>query len=166
LEWRAEVTSAEVGRIQKGQIASINVGSESIKGKVRMVSPTVDASTRAAIVYVDMPLHPALKAGMYARGEFDLGASSALTLPAAAVVQRDGFSFVMRVGAGNKVSAVKVQTGRRAGNAIEITSGIQAADAVVASGAAFLVDGDTVKIVNIAEKQSNASVPLSSTATK
>jgi RND family efflux transporter MFP subunit len=169
LEWRAEVTSNEVARIQKGQVASISAGTDTIKGKVRMVSPTVDANTRAAIVYVDVPLHPALKAGMFARGEFDLGASSALTVPAAAVVQRDGFSFVMRVDAvsgGNKVSSVKVQTGRRSGSAIEITSGLKASDALVDSGAAFLVDGDSVKIVNIAEKQGNVSAMPSSTATK
>ncbi len=166
LEWRAEVTSAELARIQKGQIANISAGSEALKGKVRMVSPTVDASTRAAIVYVDVPLHPALKAGMYARGEFDLGGNSALTVPAAAVVQRDGFSFVMRVGAANKVSALKVSTGRRSADAIEITSGLKASDVLVASGAAFLVDGDTVKIVNLIEKTSNVAVQPSSTATK
>jgi HlyD family secretion protein len=169
LEWRAELTSAEVARIQKGQTASISAGTDTIKGKVRMVSPTVDANTRAAIVYVDVPLHPALKAGMYARGTFDLGASSALTLPAAALVQRDGYSLVMRVATtagGSKVGAVKVQTGRRSGNAIEITSGLQASDVVVASGAAFLVDGDAVKIVNSPEKQGNAIVQSSSTAAK
>ena len=169
LEWRAEVTSSEVARIQKGQMASISAGEQTVTGKVRMVSPTVDANTRAAIVYVDVPLHPALKAGMFARGTFDLGASSALTVPASAVVQRDGFSFVMRVDsqAGvHKVSALKVQTGRRSGDAIEVTSGLKTSDALVASGAAFLVDGDTVKIVNIAEKQGNVSVKSSSVATK
>ena len=49
---------------------------------------------------------------MFARGEFDLGATPALTVPQAAVVVRDGFSYVYRVNPDNRVSQVKVQTGR------------------------------------------------------
>ena len=67
---------------------------------------------------------------------------------------RDGFSYVLRVGqvADNnaKVSVVKVTTGRRVGNRIEITSGLDASARVVASGGGFLADGDTVRVVEVA----------------
>jgi HlyD family secretion protein len=52
---------------------------------------------------------------MFARGEFELGSSGALTVPQTAVVVRDGFSYVYRVGADNRVAQLKVQTGRIAG---------------------------------------------------
>jgi len=58
------------------------------------------------LVYVDLSaaattgqsLAGSFKPGMYARGEFELGSSGALTVPQTAVVVRDGFSYVYRVG--------------------------------------------------------------------
>ncbi len=88
------------------------------------------------------------KPGMYARGEFELGRSGALTVPQTAVVVRDGFSYVIRVGADKRVSQVKVQTGRVVGDQVEIQSGVVAQDQLVASGGSFLSEGDLVKVVD------------------
>jgi multidrug efflux pump subunit AcrA (membrane-fusion protein) len=116
-----------------------------------MTAPTVDPQSRAALVYVDLDpaadkVAPA-KAGMFARGEFDLGASSALTVPQQAVVLRDGFSYVFRVNPDQHVSQLKVKTGRRIGDQVEVLEGLPPDAAVVASGAGFLNDGDLVKVV-------------------
>ena len=148
LEWRAEVTSAEVARIKPGTVATITAASGAqVQGKVRIVAPTVDAQTRNALVYVDMPIHPDVKAGMFAKGVFALGSSNAMTLPQQALVLRDGFTYALRIDASNKVQQVKLQTGRRAGDAVEILQGTKPGERFVASGAAFLADGDTVKVV-------------------
>ena len=148
LEWRAEVTSAELANIKPGANVSITAASGAkVKGKVRMLAPTVDAVTRNALVYVDLPFHADIKAGMFAKGEFEGSASSVLTLPQQALVLRDGFTYAMRVEPGNKVLQVKLQTGRRAGDAVEVVQGAKAGEKFVASGAAFLADGDTVKVV-------------------
>jgi RND family efflux transporter MFP subunit len=153
LEWRAEVTASELGRIRTGMPVSIAaVNGTQVTGKVRMVAPTVDPQSRNAIVYVD--LLPAadkvapVKAGMYARGEFDLGSSSALTVPQQAVILRDGFNYVFRVTLGNHVSQAKVQIGRRIGEQIEVLDGLKPDAVLVASGAGFLNDGDLVRVVN------------------
>jgi HlyD family secretion protein len=53
----------------------------------------------------------------------------------------------MRIETNNKVSQVKLQTGRRVGDAVEITQGAKTGERYVASGAAFLADGDTVRVV-------------------
>ena len=148
LEWRAEVTSSEVARIKPGQVAMVTAASGAqVQGKVRVIAPTVDPVTRNALVYVDLPYSAGIKAGMFAKGEFALGSISALTLPQQALVLRDGFSYAMRIEASNKVSQVKLQTGRRVGDAVEITQGAKAGERFVASGAAFLADGDTVRVV-------------------
>ena len=91
------------------------------------------------------------KPGMYARGEFELGSSGALTVPQTAVVVRDGFSYVYRVGAENKISQIKVQTGRMVGDQVEIQSGVKPEDKLVASGGSFLSEGDTVRVVAVAQ---------------
>ena len=148
LEWRAEVTSTEVARIKPGTLATVVAASGTqVQGKVRMVAPTVDAQTRNAQVYVDVPAHPDLKAGMFARGTFAMGSSNAITLPQQALVLRDGFTYALRIDASNKVQQVKLQTGRRVGDAVEILQGTQAGERYVGTGAAFLADGDTVRVV-------------------
>jgi RND family efflux transporter MFP subunit len=150
IEWRAEVTAAEIGRIQVGAPVQIKAASgQQLQGKVRMVAPSVDAQTRNAIVYVDLPhATGSARAGMYAQGEIALGQSQALTVPQTAVVVRDGFSYVYTVGADQKVSQLKVQTGRQSGDRVEVTSGLKADARVVASGGAFLNHGDTVRVVD------------------
>jgi RND family efflux transporter MFP subunit len=161
LEWRAEVTSAELGRIKPGMGATVTAANGAVlPGKVRMVGPTVDPQTRAALVYVDLgkPAEgtPPAKAGMFARGEFDLGASNALSVPQQAVVLRDGFSYVLRILPNNRVQQIKIKTGRRIGERVEVLEGITADAQIVASGAGFLNDGDIVRVVN------NAAQPAAS----
>jgi HlyD family secretion protein len=89
----------------------------------------------------------AIKSGMFAKGEFALGDSSALMVPQASVVVRDGFSYVYRVGSDNRVAQVKVQTGRLSGDQIEIVSSLSADARLVASGAGFLNEGDLVRVI-------------------
>ena len=155
LEWRAEVTAEELGRIRPGQSVAVTApGGSTAIGKVRSVAPTVDTQTRNALVYVDLPAtattgaNPPFKAGMFARGEFELGKSNGLTLPRQAVVMRDGFSYVFLIGAENRVVQTKVQVGRREGEQAEITGGLPPEARVVAAGAGFLNDGDLVQVVD------------------
>jgi len=115
---------------------------------VRMVAPTVDPQTRLGIVYVDLPAPGSARAGMFARGEFELGSSSALTLPASAVQLREGFSYVFKVGADSKVTQAKITVGRRVGDRVEVTGGLEPDARVVASGGGFLAENDTVRIVD------------------
>jgi RND family efflux transporter MFP subunit len=148
LEWRAEVASSDLARVRPGQsVRVLPAGGEAVIGRVRMVAPTVDAATRNGLVYVDLPASPVVKAGMFARGEFQIGSSGGLTLPQTAVLLRDGFSYVFKVGADSRVSQAKVTVGRRVGDRIEITGGLEPGSRVVTSGAAFLGDGDTVRVV-------------------
>jgi RND family efflux transporter MFP subunit len=149
LEWRAEVPSIDLGSVQPGMKVAVQTpNGPAVTGTVRMVAPTVDPQTRNGIVYVDVPPGGSLRAGMFARGEFELGASQATTLPQSAVLLRDGFSYVMQVGPDNRIAQRKVQTGRRIGDRIELTGAGLAPDTrVVAQGGGFLADGDLVRVV-------------------
>jgi HlyD family secretion protein len=150
LEWRAEVPATDLAKVAPGMVARVTAaGGEPVQGKVRMVAPTVDAATRNGIVYVDLEPSAGAKAGMFARGDFDLGGKPGLTLPQNAVLLRDGFAYVFMVGADNKVAMTKVTTGRRVADRVEVTSGLDAGARVVASGVGFLADGDTVRVVNV-----------------
>ncbi|HET6788465.1 MAG TPA: efflux RND transporter periplasmic adaptor subunit, partial [Aquabacterium sp.] len=163
LEWRAEVPATDLHRLRAGQQARVlGPSGQSVTARVRMVAPTVDAATRNGLVYVDLPVAAAqaagLRSGMFSGGQFDVGQVQGLTLPQTAVLLRDGFSYVFTVGAGNKVMQVKVSTGRRVGDRVEITQGLSADTRVVASGVGFLDEGDTVRVVQGAAP---ASAPAS-----
>jgi RND family efflux transporter MFP subunit len=157
LEWRAEVTAAELGRIRPGLAVHVvppgAAPGSRVDGRVRMVAPTVDPQTRNAIVYVDIPTDAPARPGMFARGEFQLGTGSALTLPQSAVLLRDGFSYVYRIEPDGRVTQVKVSIGRRSGELVEVTGGLEPGARVVASGGAFLADGDAVRVVESQAKK-------------
>lgn len=147
LEWRAELPEAQLHAIKNGQKVSLKSGTgATLAGTVRRVSPVVDVQTRSGTVYVDLAETSGLRAGMFAQGEFLLGSAAALTVPQSALVVRDGYSYVFRITEGQRVSLVKVVAGRRAGDRVEV-SGVKAGDELVAAGASFLNDGDTVRVV-------------------
>jgi RND family efflux transporter MFP subunit len=157
LEWRAEVTGTELTKLAPGQRATLTTaGGARIEGTVRAVAPSVDPATRNGIVYVDLPPASQARAGTFARGEFELGRGEALTLPQSAVVLRDGFAYVFLVNADNKVVQNKVEVGRRLGDRIEIVAGLSPAARVVETGAGFLADGDTVRVVDSAASAQSA----------
>lgn len=165
LEWRAEVATTDLGAIKTGQVVRVTTaGGSAVQGKVRMVAPTVDPATRNGIVYVDLPPSPVAKAGMFARGEFEIGNSSALTLPQAAVLMRDGFAWVFKVGNDNKVQQSKVNVGRRVGDRVEVINGLDTSTRVVASGGGFLADGDLVRVVSTAAPAAAAPVAPAASA--
>lgn len=159
LEWRAEIAEADMGAIKPGVVAKLTLpGGAALQGRVRALAPTVDPKTRNGLVYVDLPAGPAgvegaARAGMFAQGEFDLGRAPALTLPQTAVVARDGFNYVFRLEAMDKaglgkVTQSKVALARRIGDRVEVAAGLAPDAKVVITGAGFLADGDTVRVVD------------------
>src|SRR3989344_5289430 len=150
--------NAQQLRLKYTQVVAADSGATA-EGTVRMIAPTVDPQTRNALVYVDLPLNTDFRAGMFARGEFALGASDALTVPQEALVVRDGFSYVFVVGAEQRVQMRKVQTGRRVADRVEVLSGLDANAWVAVGGAGFLNDGDLVRVVSTPPASSTSQAP-------
>jgi RND family efflux transporter MFP subunit len=147
LEWRAEVTAADLANIKIADEVILTLPDhQQINGTVRMIAPTIDLKTRNALVYVDLPATPQVKAGMFASGEFLLGTADALSLPQQAVVVRDGFNYVFAMDSNYRINQVKVQVGRRQNGRIEILEGLPSDADIVVSGAGFLNDGDLVSV--------------------
>jgi HlyD family secretion protein len=147
MEWRAEVTPSEVGRVKVGQKVEVTAASGlKVAGTVRAIAPTADPQTRNVLVFADLPKHAELKAGTFAHGLFQIGASEALTVPAQAIVVRDGHNYVFVIGADNKAGQRKIETGRRVGERVEVLQGLKAQEAVAVQGAGFLNEGDLVKL--------------------
>ena len=159
LEWRGELTSDELARVKVGSEVKVKgLAGAMLSGKVRSIAPSLDPQTRAALVYVDLPAGTnAIKAGMFARGEFNLGMSQAQTLEQTALVVRDGFSYVFKVNPDLRVTRLKVQTGRIVGTQVELLTPLPPETLLVANGAGFLNDGDMVKVVATALQNAKPS---------
>jgi RND family efflux transporter MFP subunit len=151
LEWRGEATAVQLSRAVPGQhvVLSLPDGTEA-KARVRHLSPAMDMHTRLATLYADIEPDGPARAGMYVSGRVVLRESSALIMPASGIVVRDGYSLAFRVAQDGTVWRVKeqqVEVGRRRGRNVEILAGLSAGERVVAKGAGFLDDGDSVRVV-------------------
>lgn len=154
LEWQAELTASEITQIQLMMEVDVSVPDvATVKGKVRTLAPSLDKQHRNGLVYVDLPqaTKNGIRAGMFAHGEFNLGSKKGITIPQDAVSLRDGFNYVFRLDEIKnnqaKVQQIKVKTGLRVNDWVEIVSGVESQDKLVSGGGAFLNDGDTVNVV-------------------
>lgn len=151
LEWRAEISAKDLNRVQAGQVATLQTEfGDTIEGKVRSVSPTLDKVKRVATAYIDLPNAPSqgIVAGMYADGQINLGDTQGLVVPSSAVVTRDGFNYLFVVQTKNTVQRRPVQLGVRDKENVQILKGLKVGETVVRSGGGFLNDGDVVQINN------------------
>ena len=148
LEWRAELPSGQLAQVAPGDTVALRSREGAkVEGRVRAVTPGVDAATRTGTVFVDLPQPGTLTAGAFLEGQIDTGQAPALVVPAAAVVLRDGFSTVFVVDARNLAHQVRITAGTREAGVVEVREGLKAADRVVVDGAGFLADGDAVRVI-------------------
>ncbi len=147
LEWRAELPAAELAQIKPGMPVHITTTAEQqLTGTVRRVAPTLDATSRTGIVYVDLIAGQTARAGMFAHGEIELGQQEVLTVPQSALLLRDGFHYLFEIRADNTLRQIKVEPGLRRGDEIAITTGVATSTSVVNSGVGFLNEGDKVRV--------------------
>ena len=160
LEWRAELAEAELAKVQPGdRIVLQTRDGTRVEGRVRAVSPGLDASTRTGTIYADLPDPKGLQPGTYLQGRIDTGMAQALTVPVAAVVQRDGFPVLFTVDDTSTARQQRVQTGSQSAGRIEILQGLDAGTKVVTDGAGFLADGDSVRVVATPTAAAKATTP-------
>jgi len=147
LEWRAELPEDALARVEPGATVQLPSRDGTVTGRIRAVSPGVDSQTRTGTIYADLPEPGPLQPGAYVEGRIVTGAGSALTVPAASVVQRDGHAYVFTLDDRHVAHRVRVAIGAKVDGRVEIVDGLEAGDAVVEHGAGFLGDGDTARVV-------------------
>ena len=134
LRFRAEVPERDAASIRVGQTVQLAVDGApgEFTGRVTRISPTISERTRVLQMEADIPnARGALRAGSFARATIvtDTNAVS-LAIPKEALITFAGIEKVMVVEQG-KTKEKPVTTGRRAGELIEVLSGVAAGDEVV-----------------------------------
>jgi RND family efflux transporter MFP subunit len=148
LRLRMPVPESDVPYIQVGGDVQVKVNAtgRTFTGKIIRFSRALDTNTRTMLTEVDVPNRDlSLNPGMYAETTIQLQQKKdALILPAEAVVQNSDHPYVLVVDATNHVEKRNVILGIQTSNRVEITSGLQAGDNVIAAGQTGYQPGEVV----------------------
>lgn len=153
VEWRAEVPLIQLAGVEPGLEVSIPApDGEAVTGHVRRIAPTASEVNGRVVVYVDLDESAQslpLRTGMLVSGALRIARTEAVTVPEAAIVMRDGFSYVFTLDetTPTTVTRRRIETGRRRDARAEITGDFPADLRVVQQGGAFLADGTVVRVV-------------------
>lgn len=138
-------------QVKKGNEVDVRLdvyGDEVFKGKVSLVYPTIDATTRTFPVEVRILNNDErVRPGMFARVTLNFGERQHVVIPDRAIVKQAGsgdrYVYVYQNGS---VSYQKVELGRRIGNTYEVISGVSDGNEVVITGQSRLNNGMEVEI--------------------
>lgn len=138
-------------QVKKGNEVDVRLdvyGDEVFKGKVSLVYPTIDATTRTFPVEVRILNNDErVRPGMFARVTLNFGERQHVVIPDRAIVKQAGsgdrYVYVYQNGS---VSYQKVELGRRIDNTYEVISGVSDGNEVVITGQSRLNNGMEVEI--------------------
>ena len=147
LRLEADVPEAVISHLALGDKLAVRLSSVTnvLEGVVSEISPSADPNSRTFLVKLDLPPAPGLRAGQFGRAAMPVGETSALRVPASAVVQRGQMELVFVV-ADHQAQLRIVKTGKRIGDEVELVSGVDSGEKVVVADAASLVDGQPVTV--------------------
>jgi RND family efflux transporter MFP subunit len=139
-------------KVKKGMDVQIKLdvyGDEIFEGKVSLIHPTIDPTTRTFQVEItidnkDMRVRP----GMFARVELSFGSLKHVVVPDRAVIRMAGAGdrYIYVLNNDNTVTMKKVALGRLIDGNYEILSGLNNGDKVVTAGQARLMNGVEVEV--------------------
>ncbi|RPI08548.1 MAG: efflux RND transporter periplasmic adaptor subunit [Zetaproteobacteria bacterium] len=135
LRLRLAVPERDAAAVRVGQAVRVTVEgvSREARGRVARVSPAISEQNRTLLVEAEVNNEDALlRPGTFATADIVVaGDVRVVTVPAAAVVTFAGVEKVLTV-KDDKTVEVRVQTGRRLGDRVEIVAGISTGARVVA----------------------------------
>lgn len=141
----ADVPETDLARMAEGMPVAVSLAGrpEPIEGKIRLISPEIDRTTRLGRVRVLLPKDSGARSGNFARGTIEVLREEGVTVPTSAILYRGRDAFLQKV-ADDVVRTVPVSLGARADGMIEITDGLAEGDRVVSRAGTFVADGDRI----------------------
>jgi membrane fusion protein (multidrug efflux system) len=145
------VTERAFTSVEQGQPATVTLDAlpgQTFEAGVSRVSPTLDPVTRTGTVEVKLPSGGTIKPGMFARVEIHHGERTVWALPRDAIQRLAGTGkFVCYVLRGDETSLRNIEVGKEQGEWVEIVSGVDPEEDVVATLSRNIVDGTKVKVI-------------------
>ena len=147
LRLEADVPEAVIGRLTLGDKLPVRVTAleTELEGVISEIAPAADSGSRTFLVKLDLTAQTGVRAGQFGRVAVPVGETSALRVPASAVVQRGQMEIVFVVSNGKALLRL-VKTGKRIRDEVELVSGVSAGEKIVIEGATGLADGQPLTI--------------------
>jgi membrane fusion protein (multidrug efflux system) len=150
LKLEASVDAPAFVRLKKGAAAEVVVDAlpgESFTGKVSLLSPSLDATTRRAALEIEIDNQAGkLLPNMFAKADVVVGElKGQVALPQAALFEAGGGAVVFRVKAG-RAEMVHPKLGPTDHGLVAVVSGLDEGDELAVTGQANLADGASVKV--------------------
>jgi len=148
LELKVAIPLADLAALRSQHELPVRVdalGSTTLLGSVRSLVPSENPALRSAMLRIDLPAHPGLLPGMFARVLVRARSARGTRIPLSALVERAGQSGVFAVHAGKAaftpVESVSIDTHSA------IVTGLTAGTTIAVSNLAELTDGAAVTVV-------------------
>ncbi len=143
----ANVEESMMRDIRAGQKVHVNLDTlnREIESRVSEVVPAVDPISRSVVVKIDLPNVPELHGGIFGRAQFETGSKHTLFVPSQAVGERGQVQWVFVAENGIAHSRI-VTTGQRRGDRVEILSGLNEGEKLIAPVPPGLTDGDRIEV--------------------
>jgi len=147
VELLAEVSTKIILQLSPGQQAKVKVmGIGVVPGRVRQVSPTVDAASQLGSARIFMGDDKRLRIGTFGRATIVAGESCGVAVPLSAVLYGP-VGAIVEVVRSNRIETRKVNIGLLSEGIVEVREGLAEGDMVVSRAGAFLREGDPVRPV-------------------
>jgi HlyD family secretion protein len=141
------VPTRDIEKLRVNQIARIKViGAGEVDGKVRRLSTTVEPNSQLAQVFIGVTTNRRLLVNSSGRAQIKTRQSCGVSVPLTAILYGSA-GTVVQVVRRARVETRRVETGLMSAGQVEITSGLQEGDIVVARAGALLREGDPVRPV-------------------
>ncbi len=159
VELDAELPDTQLAHLEVGEKAFVSLPTgEVFEGEIRFLSPRVDERTGLGSARIELPYDEALRAGSFAEARFAGNQDEILTVLAGAVRYEAGGPVLMRVDENNVLQRAPVKLGERIGEYVQVVEGPPAGTRVLATGAAFQLEGDVIQPVENDEARGVANV--------
>jgi RND family efflux transporter MFP subunit len=149
--YRLEVTvdESDIRVVHAGQTAPVSIdalGNAQLIGKVVQIVPAADPSSRGFLVKIGLPADARLRSGLFGRTEFSRGQRKSLLIPRASVVERGQLQGVYVLGANQIAELRYITLGNPTGQQVEVLSGLQDGDRLVAAPGNLELAGKRIEI--------------------
>jgi multidrug efflux pump subunit AcrA (membrane-fusion protein) len=147
----ADATAQDLRKLVVNQPVAIRVvGAGIIQGRVRSVPATIDQISQLGQIQVAITSKQRLLVNSSGRAKITTGQSCNVSVPLTAVLYGDG-NAVVQVIKRDRVETHRVDIGLMSGGQVEIRSGVNEGDIVVAKAGALLREGDQVRPIRVTE---------------
>jgi HlyD family secretion protein len=154
IEMRGQVAEQDVPRLTVGEQAQVRLEgvAHPFTGTIWQIGAIIDPTTRQGTVRIALPAEDQdLRPGAFARADIRVGSSDGVILPQTAVLGDEQGSYVLIVGADNKLERRKVTVAGARSEGLLVSDGLVGSERVVAIAGAFLRTGEAVAVAGLAE---------------